>query len=411
MKIIKLLFLALIILMPLGEITRIDIGNNTVIKINDIVLFLTVFSYAIYYFLNKNKDKSKNNLSKPILIFSIIGLVSLLINFSNLKINEFFVSILYLIRWLLYAGIYFVVSSFDYNFKKRIPIYLMISSLIVLFLGYFQYFFYPSLRNLYYLGWDEHLYRMFSSFLDPNFFGSFLVLILILNFGLLMLYKNIKSRALFLLSGLLIFNAVFLTYSRSALIMLFISIMVFLILIKKARLILLLIITFFVIFLFMSKNFYIENLNLLRTASSKARIDSSNTALKIIEKNPIMGVGFNAYRYAQLRYGFKKENSNIPNHSDSGTDNSFLFVLATTGIVGFISYLYLLLAIIKTTVNNLNAENNFNKIFSVVIISSFSGMIVNSIFINSLFYTFIMEWIWILLGINYSGNLLARESK
>ena len=37
-------------------------------------------------------------------------------------------------------------------------------------------FVYPDLRNLWYLGWDPHYYRVFATLLDPNYVGILLVL-------------------------------------------------------------------------------------------------------------------------------------------------------------------------------------------------------------------------------------------
>ena len=80
-------------------------------------------------------------------------------------------------------------------------------------LGLMQFFLYPDLRNLMYLGWDPHYYRLFSTLLDPNFVGIILVLTLILGCGL---WKK-KQKNFFLMIGQLIgFVSLLLTYSRSS---------------------------------------------------------------------------------------------------------------------------------------------------------------------------------------------------
>ena len=53
-----------------------------------------------------------------------------------------------------------------------VSLLLLFSGLVIVGLGFVQYFFYLGLRNLYYLGWDEHLSFIFQ-LLDPNFAGAF----------------------------------------------------------------------------------------------------------------------------------------------------------------------------------------------------------------------------------------------
>jgi O-antigen ligase len=269
---------------------------------------------------------------------------------------------------------------------------MLFSGTVVVLIGYIQYFLYPDLKNLFYLGWDEHLYRMFSSFLDPNFAGAFFVLVFILILGLIYqsLRNSLISKAVALsLLNFFVLIAVYLTYSRSAFVMLAISLSVFLFLIKKWKLIVFTLIGLLLIVFIVPKSFQTEGTNLLRTFSSEQRIESSQIAIKIFQTSPVFGIGFNSYRYAQNKIGLNNQIWQTT-HSGAGTDNSFLFVLATTGIIGLVLYLYLILRIASF------AKDNFkNNVFSLILLSSFTGLIVNSFFINSLFYVFILEWIWI----------------
>jgi len=175
--------------------------------------------------------------------------------------------------------------------------------------------------------------------------------------------------------------------------MLFASSITLLVLRKQLKLLIILFIISAIMFAIFSKNFYIENTNLLRIASSEARIDSAKNAIEIIKNNPILGVGFNSYRYAQIRYGFRQQTETINSHADAGTDNSFLFVLATTGIIGFIAYMLFWKRLVRI------AFNNRTSTVGIITLSSVAGLFVNSLFINSLFFPLIMLWMWILMGL------------
>lgn len=381
---IKKLFIVILFLFTFGEIIRLDFGNGIFIKPLDIGVGLVVFLWLISKFMKRERIKQKY-IYIPVLFFAGFGFFSLLINHSNLNINQFFISLMYLIRWVVYAGIFFVVLDFDKNYKKLTSKLLIIFGSAVVVLGYIQYFFYSNLRNLFYLGWDEHMYRMFSVFLDPNFAGAFFVL-----FFLFLADIFLKKKSLMI--GLLAFltlGAVFLTFSRSALIMLIVSSGALFVLQKKKIWILLLLLITFVTLAISSRYFNIENINLFRVVSSQARLETAKNAVSIISENSLIGVGFNSYRYAQFRHGFRNE-SNMISHADASPDNSFLFVLATTGIVGFILYLFLWFRLIKIT--------------SILASASVLGVFVSSMFINSLFYPFITLWLWIILALSIKNH-------
>lgn len=374
----KLVLGLLTIALPLGEIVRVT-SNEIAITLMDLGVGLVVLYWL---FIKKNFSAW---LSKPIFIFIGILLFSLIVNANRLSSEEILISFLYLLRWIFYALLYFVVLSLS-SVKPRIERGMIIGGTILVFLGFIQYFLYPDLRNLRYAGWDEHLYRMFSSFLDPNFAGIFFVL-----FFLFVIDKLFTKQTLMLkIISALTLIAIVLTFSRSAYLALILGLMTLLFLKGKKLAGLGIVVLFFVltsIFVLVSSKS--EGTNLLRVASGEARLDSMRNAITIFKDNPIFGVGFNGYRYAQRDYGFVDE-SRMLVHSATGTDNSFLFVLATSGVVGFAVFLYLLFKISSFPIPLIKA--------------SVFALIVNSLFINSLFYPPIMLWFWILLGTLPAGR-------
>jgi O-antigen ligase len=124
----------------------------------------------------------------------------------------------------------------------------------------------------------------------------------------------------------------------------------------------------------------------LRTASSFARVEASKDAIALVSESPIIGVGFNAYRYALVEYDLRDEVVQTSN-ADAGTDNSYLFVLATTGIIGLLIFLDFWFNILKRVY------------FAPVVFASVVGLLVNTLFINSIFFSPIMAWIFLLVGV------------
>jgi len=398
MGLLKILFIITLLSISIGEVLRFELIIGTSINLSNIAVgALVIYWLALHLF--KKRKINTGKLLKPIAIFVGIGIISLVFNLKFLNTQELVISFLYLFRWILYAFIYFIVLEFDKNFQKKIIYLLLFIGGIIVIGGYIQYFFYPSLKNLYYLGWDEHLYRMFSSFLDPNFAGAFFCLYFFLIVGMMrdLIKKNeVYMIILFGFLGLLTFIAIFLTYSRSAILMLVVGCVIFLILKKKLYIMAVLALLAVSLVLFAPKAFKTEGTDLFRKVSSEARISSAKQAVTIFSKNPVFGIGFNSYKFVRVRYGFTGKDD--PSHAEGGTDISLLFVMVTTGVIGLISYVYLLSKVI------LIAYKKYKKNFIAgVLLISIMSFIINSFFINSLFYSFFMLWIWILVGLTESA--------
>ncbi|MCL5970754.1 MAG: O-antigen ligase family protein, partial [Patescibacteria group bacterium] len=223
--------------------------------------------------------------------------------------------------------------------------------------------------------------------------------------------KKLRSSLVIFIFILFTLHAIFLTYSRSTLIMFLVSSITMAILIRKKKIILIIFGLLFLVFFMSYKDFYIENINLFRVVSSKARIYSMENALQIIKDHPLIGVGFNTYRYTQIKYGFRGGKVAEYSHADAGTDNSFLFVLATTGIIGFGAYIYLFWSVLLSAKSKMEDKKKMlQPVIPFVLIASLVGLFFNALLINSLFFPFLMEWIWILLGITSTSIKKIKES-
>lgn len=387
MALLRFLFPILFIVFSFAEVARISVFLAVTFGVFDLIIISILGIWLIF------SKKTKYNLLLPLILFTLTALFSLLINFGRFEFNQIIISSLYLIRFILYAGIYFVIIDLDKNIFKKIPFYMFIAGSLIIFFGILQYIFYPNLNSLYHLGWDNHMYRLFSTFLDPNFAGAFLVLFLIFIYILkdkIFLKKYLWISYLIILLNIL---AIVLTFSRGALLMLMVSLITYSFLTRNWKITIGLIFSLIMIFIILSPKFYIENMNLFRFASTEARLASSKSAISIWKQNP-MGVGFNTYRYARKEYENTEWTNYGPSHAGSGVDNSFVLTLVTAGFVGFAAYIYLLYKILKLGFDNIK-KNKFALILTVSLV----GLIVNSLFINSLYYSFLLFWLFVLIGL------------
>ena len=415
MKFVKIFFLLALILFPFGELLRFQITNHVAIKPIDVVVGITAMIWVASQLRPKSKVKSpklmgkfkrfqKHSLLFPLSLFILIGFISLVINLIWLRGSEFLVSLLYLLRFVSYLALLPIVMQFDNAFKKTISKVLLVDGLIILLLGYLQYFFYNSLKSVYHLGWDEHMHRMVSTFFDPNFVGAFFVLYLLFVGGIFFKYQivSIKYKVYLGLLLFLVLIALFLTFSRASLLMFLVSMVVFFLLINKKRFIALGIALLILFGIVVSPKFYDENMNLFRIASSNARLENYGVALQVIEDHPIIGVGFNSYRYTKDLYGLNHDWVDAPSHADAGVDNSWLFVLATTGILGFAGYSWFWVRVIRSLLKLKRS------VVVAAMIAGIVGLFIHALFINSLFFTPLLFWIWIVLGLRLDSSVSSR---
>lgn len=372
------------VLFPLGQFTTIPLPFTSLhIYIQDIILAF-VWVILILYFIKKRVFLSIP-LTKPISLFFVSAAFSLLINIPTLSTREFFISSLYLVRWIGFAGIFFAIYIILGNWPQRksqlINIFIVTIFITSLF-GILQYFLYPDLRNLYYLGWDPHYLRVFGTFLDPGFLG----LIFVLGLNTIALVYLKKPQQWLIFTGIVIYISLALTYSRSSFLAFFISALYIIIRSRIWKILPFLVGIIILTFLLLPQPPGSEGAKLERTVSSQARIGSWEEGLNLIKRSPIVGLGFNTLRFTNKSVAQEyAQGFSIKSHSASGLENSFLFILATTGIIGFLSYLYLLIKIFIHT-------DTLAKVSLLAIVG-------HSFFNNSLFYPWVMFALWYIVGV------------
>jgi O-antigen ligase len=305
------------------------------------------------------------------ILFPAACLLSLVANISRFPLSELLTGSLYLVRWIFYAMLFFSITKKNYRVWLK---GLYVVGIGFGILGLLQFFLYPNLRNLSYLGWDPHQYRLFSTLLDPNFMGIIFVFTLLLGYSLL----NKKNKVWIIAGEIIAFISLLLTYSRSSYVGLGVAIVVIAILRKQWKFFggLVAFVVLTIGLSFISGN----TVKLTRETSSLARITNWQESIVLIEKAPGFGYGFDTLRYLH------PSNSVVPSKAAAGLDSSILFVLATTGIIGLAAYLYLWIAVLLAGKK------------SVVFLASSAALLVHSVFLNSLFYPWVMIWMWILVG-------------
>lgn len=437
MNIVLFLFIAAFFSLTLGEFGQYPFGQaNFSISIMDILLTLSLSFLLIW-----NIGIKKNLKLPPNFIFLILfWTVAILSLFFSLDLSGW----LYLLRFIIYSSTLYITFNLVRARILSLNEFLTLLKITCLTLGtagLLQLIFYPNMDTLSLLGYDPHKNRVFSTFLDPNLLGTFL------NFGLVIsLYEIIsqkfsltkefiKQNKFNLINLLILMPAVILTFSRSAYLMLVISLLIILAIKNRKLLAIFAVLTLVLYLIFPAFNTRINGaINI--DDSAKERFSSWDKGLLIFQQNPGLGVGFNNLRNYSQHNDLIKLFSADGGNSGAGVDSSLIFVLATTGLVGFLAYVVFIIRNLADLIASLTA--NFKEFYNLnfrpikiltkvlelpavgkwyresphvsikstrITLPLFAlslGLIVGSFFINSLFFPPVMIVWFSLLGV-FSG--------
>lgn len=351
LEIMELPLIVLWISLVLGQLGAIPLGDGVILYLQDIAIsFMIIMAVMRYRLLGK---LLKFRLFRPIALFIGVGIVSLFVN-PTVKGS------LYLLRWAAYSLFYGVILVSPLS--GQFWLWWLASFGVALgTIGLVQFMWYPDLRNLWYLGWDPHYYRVFATLLDPNYVGILLVLTI---FILAFMYRRFGWQM-----GV-VGVALLLTYSRSSYLALLAGAGVAIVSFKRWKEGLFLVLLFLLAIVYLPKAGG-DTLSLDRYDSTVSRLQNWQQTAMEITKRPVFGHGLGV----------------------TGIDSSILYVGKATGLVGLAVYLWLIWEQAKLV------RRCRNKQLRVMFYATFAALFVHSLFVNSLFYPWVMIWMWVLAGV------------
>jgi len=424
MKIIRIVYLVFLFSLIIGQYGAVSIGPFANMFVHDIIVAILLIGWFVYSLFIRKKLLIPS-IFLPISVFLLWALITLVLGGINLSLEpkEFLISSLFLVRLTAYVVVF--VVAFDLAKEEPGTTQVFLKSLtiiaaVVSLIGILQVIFFPMLADVApSFGWALHRGRLFSTFLDPNFVGAFIGINLI---SMLLLFKfkfkNFDTFKPFLYAALLISTpALSLTLSRSAWLLFTASsvvlgvfkgkffwgfVLVFLIstliLIPRARERLLP----FASIISLDNRSVGERIESI-DRSALARIGSWGRGSTFFLERPLTGVGFNTLRYAAAQRGFFGEEGDLGPRSGAGVDSSILFLLATTGVIGFGIFFLVGVKILKDSFSAFrNKTSELGSFLGLLVFSTFIGLLLGSNFINSIFYPQIILWMLTVLGLFYA---------
>ncbi len=302
-----------------------------------------------------------------------------------------------------------------------IDILLAAAALVALF-GIAQHFGY---QKNYWL--QDSAARVFSSLGQPNWLAAFLTMLFPLSLGQLLNHSAKKSAGLlFLIISVLIFTAIWFTYSLSGLLGLAIALITFFWLagreIIRAKIHWLLATLALCFLLAVTQpGIFAPRFNSLfkqlkaeavgawaaeATASQpgyegdtfKIRLIVWQGALNLLKSSPktlVIGTGPETFAYAFLPY--RPAELNLTTEWDflyNKTHNDYLNILADRGLVGFLTYLWLITTYLISLVKNRTHLTNTNRVWLAALGAGFISLLITNFFGWSVVATTLLFWLF-----------------
>jgi hypothetical protein len=407
-----------------GQFFRFEIGSGGIL-FSDIFIPLLALFWAVSRMYSENFSGLLARIKKFPLFwesFLVITIFSASLFFSaeNLAFQEFAESGFYLFRYtflLVFALLVFDELSTGKTPEKKQHIFLLslfIAGIFLAILGFLQLKFYPDFKEMAELGWDPHKGRLLSTWFDPNYLGGLFSFLLVLLAGIFSFYapKNLqafseriitlkKEEIIFwLVTGVFFLSLIF-TFSRSALLTFAIPAF-FLGIFYFRKIFVLGLIAIFLILPFSERamerigdglnsaiSITEENPVFLPDPTARLRVENFNEGTDLAEEYFWTGVGFNTIRFYRTEI----------THASGGFDSSLLTVFVTTGVFGFMAFLWWYFALVKKVFWRISTENSRVKkgvqrglIFSVL------GIFAQSFFVNFLFFPLFLVYFFGIVG-------------
>ena len=408
----KFLFILLFSWVVIWELFRIPILISSWISIVDLSVIFLAFFWFIKYFL-KEKDFY---LYKWFWIFSCFLLVwffSLLINSQEMALNfwEFSQSFFYFVRYFLFWILIFLSFNFakEEGWRKFLINSIFISSFLIfifwiLQMKFFWNFYAMWMQNL---GWDPHIWRMLSTWFDPNFLSWYFSFVISLAVWVAWedFYKNKKINYLLIWLIFCLISWIIFSYSRSGLLAFLVSAWILWLFLSRKLLIVFALI--FILWIWASdrakerfldwvesaKNIFFQSWTLDPTA--KLRVKSWETWIELFKEKPLIWRWFNTLKLVQKeKWAFMTKS-----HWASWVDASLLTVLATTWVLWLILFLWFLFVILYQNLRNFIKRKDW---FSIWLFAWILGILAHAVFVNMLFFYLFLPVLFVAVGVGFA---------
>jgi O-antigen ligase len=339
-------------------------------------------------------------------LFAAVGAASAFVTARNYGFSplELAVSLAYLVRWLVYFAVYVVlinvvkrqhVDAIWSAAETMLLIFAAFGIVQAVFLPGFAQMVYPDSRA--YLDWDIQGHRLVSTVLEPNIAAAMLLIGLLVQLARISVGGRVAPWR-----PITLFVALVLTLSRSGALGFVAGVATILLVrgLSKRLLRWTALVTALVVLSLPKLIPFAAGYGKFSTGgSAAARVASWIELAQVFRQHPLFGVGFNTFGFVHERAGHE-----LFGAAAYSSDGGLLFIAVLTGVVGLLIYVWMLLGIARRCRmiwrdHSISASHRGLAIGATAMIVA---LCVDSVFVNSLLTTFVMELFWILCALTFA---------
>jgi len=421
----RLAILLLVVSLVIGQAVRLPLpGQGGGLLLTDLAAVLVLAAAAVRY--RKLPADRRQAIFKLALLFSpfiIWSLFSLVINVAEAPAGQAAVAFLYWVRLsVCLLSLPALLVLVNQEAERRLLIKgLFMAGWILVGFGFLQIVAAPNLAAVpawvrlpanYFqaAGWDPHQGRLVSTWLDPNFFGGFLVIML----PIVLALSASRSKVVFLM---VVVSALAFTQSRSSIVSLLAAAVIFgpLAIQKyisaginnRARVVKTRAFGGLIICWLLAAGLILgDRLGGLWNIDDTVTLRWESLKLawtELAQKHYLLGVGYNNYQYAAADAGLI---NSFATHSRAGADNSWLTLWVTTGIVGVSLFLTPWLKMFFGLIRDYSVRGN------AILIAGPCGILalfIHSQFVNSFLYSHLLLTLIIVTSLSLSEGLVNQR--
>lgn len=313
--------------------------------------------------------------------------------------------------YIAFILVYYLIVRLINNKEKLVKAFslLTVASLVCSLYGIYQYFNPAELQ----VWQDSEMFseisgRIVSFFENPNVYGEYLILIIMINVALFATLKKplLKVCALILLalSGL----CMILTYSRGCWIGIALAVALFLFIYSKKVFLLFAVLGVVALF-FLPKSVMTRLLSIgnLADSSTSYRVYIWQGTMNMLKDFWVtgIGVGTSAFNHVYPIYAFGAISAPHPH-------NLYLLLLSEMGILGLLVFAVLMIMILKKLF--VTANKSGDKIisaYSAALFSALVGFLVQGIFDNVWYNYRVFLLFWIIVGLSGAVCLIHKKTE
>ena len=368
------------------------------LRLDDFILLIIGFSWLAKMSINKELGLFiRTPLNKPIAYYIIICLVSTLFGslFGRVALKTGF---FYVLKYFEYMIIYFMVTNLLES-KRQAKRYLwamLVTCAIVSVIGISQ------------IPLGGRVTAPFEGASgEPNTFGGYLVFMMSITFGLFLTSPSFRNQLIFGSLIILIAIPLFYTQSRTSYLAAIPSLLTFLYLSKKRAWVLAAVFLIVLSLPYVTPRIAKERISYTFTqgldrtdvveiggikldTSTSARVNSWKAASRDWINHPFLGYGVTGYRFVDAQY---------------------VRVITETGILGLISFLFLITTLARKAYGIFkSATDFFEEGVAIGFLAGFLGLLFHAIGANTFIIVRIMEPFWFMTAILISISGLKEDN-